>query len=426
MSAIHVKYLLVGGGLASSAAAQAIRQRDPRGELMMVGLEKLRPYHRPPLSTDYLARGARDGLFGLPINWFADHAVQLRTGVRASTLDTARRVVTLESGQEISFDKLLLATGASPVQLRVPGSTYPNVYYLRTTDDADRLRHGIEQAKREGLKHDRAGKPGRGRAAVIGAGLLGVELAGTLTQMGLGVDLIASTSHPWSRFAGEQTGKLLTRHLEKAGVRVMVNAIPARLEGDGRVQRVVVDTGESVACDFAVVAIGVMANRELLRGTPITAEKAILVDDHFRTNTEGIYAAGDCAAVFDPLFGKHRVLDHFDSATTTGAIAGANMAGANERYATVSRFETEVLNLSVKGWGEPKQVDHRLIRGTTTADAPDFVEIGIASDGRIAQVLSVNHEGEDSLLEELVARRVNVEGKEEALKDPSVPLAIML
>src|SRR5262245_59797195 len=119
MSSLHVKYLLIGGGLAASAAAQAIRRRDPHGELMIVGLERLRPYHRPPLSRDYLTtrRGEKQHRFALPANWFSENHVQLRTGMRASHLDTARRVVTLESGEELSFDQLLLATGVSPVHL---------------------------------------------------------------------------------------------------------------------------------------------------------------------------------------------------------------------------------------------------------------------------------------------------------------------
>lgn len=435
MSVLHVKYLIVGGGLAGSAAAAAIRARDPQGELVIVGREPIRPYHRPPLSKTYLRRrSAREELFVQPPGWYADRRIQLRTGVRAAHLDVARRVVTLESGEGISFDRLLLATGMSPVHLSIPGADLPNVYYLRTLDDVDRLGHAIEKAKREGTKQTApAGVgavtttgAGRGRVTVIGGGVLGVELAATLTQAGLQVDLAVAHAHPWDKFAGEHTGKFLAHYLEKHGVVVHANRRPLRLEGDGRVQRVILDEQTAVACDFVVAAVGAITNKELLRATSINAEKAILVDQRCRTNVPDVFAAGDCAAVFDPLFGKHRIIDHWDHAKVTGAIAGTNMAGGDVGYDVVNYFFSEAFDLSLSAWGEPKQVDRRLIRGPTCLDAPDFIEIGIAADGRVAQVLALNHAGEDELLRELVARRVRVDGNEEALKDPAFPLATLL
>ena len=436
MSGPHVKYLIVGGGLAASAAAAAIRALDAQGELMMVGREAIRPYHRPPLSKLYLGRRSpREELFVQPASWYAEHHVQLRTGVRAAHLDVARRVVTLESGEGISFDNLLLATGMSPAHLRIPGADLPNLYYLRTLDDAERLGHAIEKARNEGTKHpaltgvrdvDNPATTGRGRAAVIGGGILGVEMAATLTQLGLLVDLLIPRRHPWDKFAGEHTGAFLLHYLESRGVTVHAGRRPLRLEGDGRVQRIVLDETTSVPCDFAVACVGAIANRELLRGTPINAEKAILVDQHCRTNIDGIYAAGDCAAVFDPLFAKHRIIDHWHHARRTGAIAGTNMAGGDAAYDAVSHFFSDVFDLRLDAWGEPRQVDRRLIRGSTTLESPSFIEIGIAADGRIAQVLAVNHPTEHDTLRALIAGRVRVEGSEEPLKDPAFPLTDLL
>ena len=425
MSSVHVKHLLIGGGLATSAAVTAIRKLDPRGEILIVAAEKVRPYNRPPLSKDFLRKQTlKSELFTLPVNWFSDNRVQLRTGLRASHLDTARRVVTLESGQEVSFDTLLLATGLSPLHLRIPGADFPNVHYVRTIDDVERLHNAIDKAKREGTKHESG--TGRGRVAVIGGGVLGVELAASLRQLGLAVDLLISKPHPWNKFAGEHTGGFLVRYLESHGVTVHTSSMPQRLDGDGRAQRVVIDANKTVPCDFVVAAVGAIFNRELLRSTPITAEKAILVDDHCRANVPGIYAAGDCAAVFDPLFGKHRVLDHWDNAQVTGTIAGTNMAGGDAKYDTVNLFFSDVFELSMQSWGEARQVDRRLIRGNTNTDAPDFVEIGIASDGRIAQIIAMNHKGEDELLKMLIAQRARVDGNEESLKDPSYPLRTLL
>jgi 3-phenylpropionate/trans-cinnamate dioxygenase ferredoxin reductase subunit len=421
MSNHHVKYLLVGGGVASSSAATAIREIDAEGAVLLVGQEVNRPYNRPPLSKQYLRRELdRSELSSLPMGWFAERHVELRTGRRVVQLDTARQVAFLNSGEEIAYDRLLLATGSTPTPLDVPGATLPNVFSLRTIEDADRLLNAIDKAKREGRPNQLGG---HGRVAIIGAGLLGVELAASLTQLELAVDLVSS-SHPWNHFAGENTGKFLTLFLQKHGVRVHPGTRPQRLEGDGRVQRVVLSDGTTLHCDFAVIAIGASANKELVRNTPIGVGRAILVDEHCRTNVPNVYAAGDCAALLDPLFGKHRVIDHWENAVVTGRLAGRNMAGVDEAYSETDRFTTSAFDLDVTVWGEPRLVDRRLLRGTPNVDAPAFAEIGVAVDGRVAQVVVVGKLEEHDALRELVARRFNIAGDEERIKDPATPLPL--
>ena len=419
MNNLHVKYLLVGGGLASSSAADAIRQRDQEGSVLLVAQEVTRPYHRPPLSKEYLRRQkSRAELFTHEPGWFEKHHVELRTGRRVAHLDVARMAAVLDDAKEVSFDRLLLATGATPLPLQVPGSRLPNLFYLRTLDDCELLHHAIDKAKKEGRPHER----GRGKVAIIGGGVLGVELAASLSQMGLSVDLLLSRAHPWNKFAGEATGRFVSLYLQKRGVRVHPHSSPRGLEGDGRVQRVELPDQTSIECDFSIAAVGAAPNRDLLHGTPIAAGRAILTDEYCRTSVPGVYAAGDCAAVFDPLFGKHRVLDHWDNAVVTGALAGRNMAGAKEPYSAVNNFFSDVFELSLNAWGDSRHIDRRLLRGAPNVDAPDFVEIGVASDGRIVQVLSLGHQGEDEVLRDLVGKRVRVNGNEEMLKDPASDL----
>ena len=426
MSDLHVKYLLVGGGLASSAAAVAIRAADRDGAVLLVGQEINRPYRRTALGGDYLLRKAgRQSLFTLPPDWFEKNGVSLRTGRRVSHLDTARQAATLDSGEEVSFDRMLLATGATPRPLEIPGARLPNLFYLRNVEDADRIVHAVEQARREGRAHER----GRGRVVVIGGGPMGVELAATLVRLELAVELLVAQDRPWHRFAGENAGRLLAAHLQKRGVNVHLNSPALRLEGDGRVQRVVLGDGRTLPCDFAIAAVGLLPNKELLRGTPIAAGKSILVDDGCRTNVANVFAAGDCAAVFDPRFGKHRGQSQWDEAEITGALAGANMAGVAQRYESLGHFGTDVLGLSVRAWGEARLVDRRIVRGATGApnsDNPHLTEFGVATDGRIAHVLALGPAEDDAAIARLVASRTRVDGNEEALKEPTAPLADLL
>jgi NADPH-dependent 2,4-dienoyl-CoA reductase/sulfur reductase-like enzyme len=427
MTKHHVKYLLIGGGVASSAAAEAIRDHDREGEVLLIAQESTRPYHRPPLSKEALRnRQPRSAFFSHALGWYTERHIDLRTSRRATHLDTARSAVILDDGKEISFDHLLLATGATPRHLAIPGHELPSLHYLRTFDDLERLHHAVDKAKNEGHRQTRAGSTRRGRASVIGSGLLGVELAASLTQVGLEVDLLIKGEHPWSRFAGETTARWVTRFLEQHHVTVHPHGAPLRLEGDGRVQRVVLPDQTVLPCDFAVAAVGVVANKELLRGTPIAAEKAILTDEYCRTNVDGIYAAGDCAALFDPLFGKHRLLDHFDSARGIGALAGRNMAGAREAYADVSHFWSEMFGLTLHAWGESRHVHHRLVRGNASPESPDFVEFGLSADNRISQVVAVNHPADHETLRGLVKQRASITGREELLRDPASDLSQLL
>ena len=418
MSRTHVRYLLAGGGVAAGAAAAAIRAIDPVSPVLMVGQEPVRPYHRSPLSKAYLGRRQpRAELFSLGDEGLARHGVQLRTGRRVAHLDTARQAVTLDDGQEIGYDQLLLATGAAAAKLDVPGANLPGLYTVRTLADVDRLGHAIDIAK---------GSAGHNRVAVVGGGVLGVELAGTFVELGLTVALIVGRGHPWRPFAGEPAGNHVARRLARHGVDVRAGRRVVALEGDGRVQRVRLDDGATVACDLAVAAVGSVVPRDLLRNTPVRAETAVLVDDRCRTSEPHVFAAGDCCALLDPRFGKHRVVDHYDHAIVTGTIAGTNMAGGTAAYDAVTRWTTEVLGLTAVIFGDARRVDRRIVRGSTADDTDGFVEVGIAADGRVAQVLAVGRgsgAGDVEGLRRLVANRVLVDGNEEQLKDPAVPLA---
>ena len=419
MSLLHVKYLLIGGGVASSEAARAIRARDARGDLLLLGQEINRPYFRKPLSRQFLlGKLPRAELFTVSSDWCVEHDVQLRTGRRVAHIDVSRSTVQVDNGEEFSFDRLLIATGATPNALRMPGADLANLFYLRTISDAEALIHAADKARKEGRAHEK----GRGRAAVIGGGTLGVEIASSLVDAGLSVDLILSRSHPWNRIVGEATGRCLALFLQNRGVHIHADAPAIRVEGDGRVQSVALADGTSVACDFAVAAVGVHANKDILRSSPIAAETAILVNDHCATSVPNIYAAGDCAAMKDDLFGKHRVPGPTDTAAATGQIAGANLAGADLRFDGLSEFDSQIFGLEIHGWGEAKLVYRRVIRGSPNADSPNFVEFGIAEDGRLAQIIAVGPCSSDRQLPELLRQRPKINGNEQRLGDPTVPL----
>ena len=255
------------------------------------------------------------------------------------------------------------------------------------------------RSRRPGDEGLRTSEGARARTMVIGGGALGLEIAGSLLQAGLAVDLAMSGVHPWNHLVGVATGRCLALYLENRGVHLHANARAQRLEGDGRVQRVELSDGQSIPCDFAVAAVGLHINMDILRGTPLAAENAILVNDQCVTNVSNIFAAGGlCRGSRDELFGKHRLSRPCDTAAETGKIAGANMAGGDEKYEglePVRRRDTGFW--ASPAGGEAKQVDRRIISaGRRMPDSPDFIEIGVAKDGRIAQIIAGRRQREKS------------------------------
>ncbi|HEX4124442.1 MAG TPA: FAD-dependent oxidoreductase [Tepidisphaeraceae bacterium] len=429
----HVRYLLIGNGVAASSAAAAIRGRDNEGSVMLITQDIHRPYNRPPLSKEFLRhQTSRDALFTHSGEWFERQHISLRTGLRVARIDADRQSVALENGDEVGFDRLLLAVRAQARPLDVPGSQLPGLFTLRSIEDAIGLQTAVEKARREGQPHepkDAVAPAKRGRVAVIGGGLLGVETAASLSQLGMQVHLILSKPFPWPRFAGDAVGKVIATQLENHGIILHPANRAAGLEGDGRVQRIRLADGQAISCDFAVAAVGSAVNKSLLRGTSISAENAILTDEYCRTSVSTIFAAGDCAAIFDPLFGKHRAIDQWEHGAVTGALAGRNLAGANEPYHGVNSLSSEVFGLPLRAWGEAKLVDRRLVRAAAApgqSAMPDLVEFGVAADDRICQAVAIGASADAKILEEFVARRFVVDGNAEQFKDPAVPLEQLL
>jgi 3-phenylpropionate/trans-cinnamate dioxygenase ferredoxin reductase subunit len=425
---VHIRYLLIGAGVAGSCAAEAIRALDADGSLLMVGQEIMRPYHRPPLSKSFLrGESGRDDLLSLPLGWFSANNVQLITGRRVTWIEPDRHRATLDDGTVVQYEQCLLCFGGMVAPLELPGAGLPGLYYLRTLSDAESLITRLQQALRDGRPHPH----GRGRAAVVGGGLLGVEVAASLRTRGLWVELLMGGPLPWPEVAGEAGGRFLVALLQKNGIVVHAGNPPTALEGDGRVQRVQLAGGEAVQCDFAVACVGMQVDRRLLQGTSIPMGRAITCDEFARAGADQgvgrIWAAGDCSAILDRRFGKHINQGHAPTAAATGRLAGRNMVhaargGELEPWEDLPGWDSEVFGISVAGWGLSRLVDRRIVRGNTNIADPDFAEIGIDAAGRVCHVMVAGRASEQESLRRLVADRTDISGRESDLRDPNRPL----
>lgn len=407
----RTKYLLIGGGLSCASAARAIRQADSSGSVMLVSREVHLPYHRPPLSKEYMqGRKADSVVFIEPSEFYRVNNVELVPGQAVERLDLARKVATLTQGDEIEFDKALLGMGGQPIKLPLEGSDLPGVHYFRTLDDA------IEVSRRA--------RPSD-RAVIIGGGFIGVELASSLTQRGMSVTLINRSSHLWSRFADKRLADYVEHYCQQRGVSFMMGQQASSIQGPHRARAVALASGQSVPCELAVIAVGIEPSVELARQAGLQINNGVLVNEYMQTSQADMYAAGDLANYPDPFFHIRRRVEHWGQAEYTGSLAGANMAGGNEKkYDLLTYIWSDIFDLHLEFAGEEHDYDKVILRGEMARDSFSLLQLRL---GHLRAYYAVNVAKEEyKKLAQLIERRVDLVGHEEQLRNAGFDLDELL
>jgi 3-phenylpropionate/trans-cinnamate dioxygenase ferredoxin reductase component len=365
MSVRDVEHLIIGGGVAAAKAAEGLRAAAGEGSAVVMTAEPELPYERPPLSKEFLrGEAGREKTRTHDEAWYREHDVEVLLATRASTLDPSTRTVTTEIGDQLRYGGLVLATGATPVRLGLPGEDLEGVYYLRTVDDSERLRAAISRAE---------------TMVVIGGGFIGAEVAASATQMDTRVTLLELVETLWTRAVGPQMGRFFEEFLRDRGVHVRTGIGAQGLEGDGGVQAVVLPDGTRLAADVVVIGVGVRPDVDLAERAGLAVDDGILVDEQLRAAgpraPQGelrIWAAGDVANAAHPLFGRIRI-EHWAEALNQGLIAGRNLAGASERYDRVPYFFSDQFDLSLSYLGHVREWDELVTRGDQRVKQPKFV-----------------------------------------------------
>lgn len=397
--------VLIGAGQTSASAARTLRRQGFDGGIVIVGDEPHAPYQRPPLSKEYLQdKTTRDELGATPANWYSDNDVRLELGTRAVRVDKQTLDVTLDNGQSLKANAVLIATGGSP--RRFPGAQGDSILYLRTLEDADRIR-----------AHAR---PGR-HIIIVGGGFIGSEIAASARTLGAQVTMLEALSTPLERVLGATIGAVCAAiHIDNGvDVRcgVSVESIAETASG------VIVKTrdGDSIAGDVVVVGIGIIPNVDLAKATEITVGNGIRVDEFCRTTAPGIYAAGDVANHYHPLFDRRIRVEHFDNATRQGAVAALNMLGGRIRYEDPHWFWSDQYDHSLQYVGHAERWDDIVVRGSV--EDRDFVAF-LMLDGKIAGAFGLNRGGDIMVVKSLLSGRIAVDPEE--LRDEDVDLSQLL
>lgn len=398
--------IIVGGGLASARAIAAYREAGGAGSIALVSGETTLPYHRPPLSKRYL-RGeaeAEDTLVE-PEAFYDGAGVELLLGTDVGRVDPAERAIGTSEGRRYRYRRLLLATGAVPRRLRVEGAELPGVFTLRSLQDATAIREAAAEAR---------------DAVVVGSGFIGMEIAASLTQLGLDVTLVSRDVDLFAQLGSPEISEHLVSLYRARGVEIVLGDEVRAFRGRSRLDTVELQAGEPLGASLAVVGVGVEPAVSFLDGSGLALEDGILVDERFETNAPGVYAAGDVARFVDPLFGRRRRIEHWSNAAYQGARVGTILAGGEGGYDTVSSFFTESFGLTLKVLGDPSRHDDRAARGSFADGAAIIFYL---EEGRLVGVLHAGQDAEnENALTALIrdgARAHDVDG----LADEAVPLA---
>jgi 3-phenylpropionate/trans-cinnamate dioxygenase ferredoxin reductase component len=403
-------FIIVGGGLAGALAAQTLREEGFDGSITLLGQEPNAPYERPPLSKDYLqGKAERDSIFVHAEPWYAEHGVDLSLGSVVTSLDPATRTVTTDTGAQLHFDKLLLATGSKPRRLEVPGADLDGVYYLRNVEDSERIKIEFARAK---------------RAVIIGAGWIGLETAAAARAAGLDVTLLVSGDLPLQRVLGPEVAPIFAELHRRHGADLRNRTTTAELTGGhGQVTGVMLSDGTRIDADMIIVGIGAVPRTELAATAGLKIDNGIVVDEHLRTSDPDIFAAGDIAQAYNPRLGRHIRVEHWANARRQGVVAGKAMLGQDAVDLRPSYFYTDQYDLSMEYTGDigPAGYDRVIFR--RYADSSQLIVFWLYEQ-RVQAGMNTNIWDVAEDIERLVqsARPINVDD----LADPGVPLASLI
>jgi NADPH-dependent 2,4-dienoyl-CoA reductase/sulfur reductase-like enzyme len=400
------KIVIIGGGLAGAKAAEALRGDGYEGSLTLVGDESHLPYERPPLSKSYLAGSSSfDDAITLSQQWYDEHHVDLRLGAHATAVDAAAHEVTLADGTTLPYDKLLLATGATPRTLDVPGAGADGVLYLRRREDSDAIRATFGAGR---------------RLVIIGAGWIGLEVAAAARGAGTDVSVVEVAELPLLGVLGPEIAKVFADLHTEHGVDLRLGATIEEIAvDDGRATGVRLGDGSTIAADAVVVGVGVRPEVELATSAGLAVDNGVLVDSSLRTSDPDIYAVGDIANHDHPSVGTRVRVEHWAAALNQPATAAAAMLGKADEYTALPYFFSDQYDLGMEyvGYAPKGSYERVVVRGDL--GAREFVAFWLDADNRIKAAMNVNVWDVVDEIKPLIQSGRVVDP--DRLADPSVP-----
>ena len=342
------KYVFLGGGMVAGYAAKEFVERGgAKGDVTILSADDALPYERPPLSKGLLTgKDSEENIFINPEGTYRDHGIDVRLKTAVSDVDFASKRLVLSGGEEMTYEKLVIATGAQPRKLDVPGANLDGVLYLRSLDDCRRIQ-----------EHAAAGK----HALVIGGGFIAMEAASSLRQRGLEVTMSVREDRIWQSFFTEEMSQSFRQYYESKGVRFAFGTNITGFNGNDHVKSAELSNRERIDSDVVVAGIGVTPVSDIFKG--ISLGNGVQVNEFLETSVPDVYAAGDVANYDDILFKKHRRVEHWDNAVSQGQHVARTLLGDRKPFVHVPYFFSDIFDLSYEFWGDPTGAIRTVYRG---------------------------------------------------------------
>jgi len=381
--------VIIGAGHAAGQAAASLRQGGYEGGIILLGDEAHPPYQRPPLSKQYLSgEHGLDKVYLRPASFYPDRNIDLRTQVTVTKIDTATKTVSIDNGDTVEYEKLLITTGSRPRKLGIEGSDLEGIHYLRTIADVDDISEAMKTAS---------------SVCIVGGGYIGLEVASVAVVAGLEVNVLEMEERILQRVTTPEMSEFYHALHTGRGVKIHVNTGCSGFEGDGHVERVL--CGDTIIeADLVIVGIGIIPNIELAVDAGLDCENGILVDDHCRTSDPDIYAAGDCTFHPNPILGRSLRLESVPNAMDQARTAAANMQGGDKVYAAVPWFWSDQYELKLQMVGFSADGDTQVVRGDKEANQ---FAVFYLKDGAVVAVDAVNSPREFMVAKQLYGKRVD-------------------
>jgi 3-phenylpropionate/trans-cinnamate dioxygenase ferredoxin reductase component len=395
--------VIVGASLAGAKAAQELRDWGFGGRVVLIGDEQELPYERPPLTKDYL-RGEqpRDKSLVHEDGFYEEHDIELLTGVTVTAIKPSEQRILVDGDKEFGYDRLLIATGAEPRRIDIAGADLDGVHYLRTLSDCDALRQRLAAG---------------GKVVVVGAGWIGAEFAASARQCGLKVTVIEPATVPLERVLGNELGTFYRDVHATHGVEMRTQTGVEAFEGSGSVTGVRTSDGQSIACDFVVVGVGVTPRARLADAAGAKIENGIVVNQQLRTTLPNIFAAGDVANAWHPFFKRNIRVEHWANALNQGPAAAQAMLGQDVSYDRIPYFFSDQYEIGMEYSGYATEWDEVIYRGAV--DGGEFIAFWL-KDQRVIAGMNVNVWDVNEDVQTLIRSRQEINPA--ALRDQSTPL----
>lgn len=405
---IKVEYLIIGGGVAGTTAAETIRQHQPNATIVIVSDEPYRLYSRIMLSKPgfFLGQTPFDQVFLKTLAWYTEHTIDLQTGHAATALDSVRKVVTLDDGRAYEYQKLLLAIGTDVVRWAIPGANLPGIHYLRNLKDAKGIIADVKSTR---------------HAVVIGGGFVGFEMCDMLRQAGLETTLIIRERYFWEPVLDETSGRLIEAALEKGGVKIIRETLVDKVEGETHVDGLQLSTGRSLPCDMVMLGIGTHSHVEWVAQAGIACDQYIRANEYLETSAPNVWTAGDVAEYHDVILDEDIRLGNWTNALMQGRIAALNMIGQRQPYKLVSFYTAHGLGMGITFVGDVRLTEKTTVIPRGTSQAGHYGRIILKGD-RIVGATMVNRTQDLAPLTKIIERGVSIASVREKLGDPTFDL----